>query len=87
MLYTVRSERLLMEELDDNILFRWFVGWSLTFADAYNLVRRRNLTAHPAPEWREPICACTHTSAFSRAVTCTSSTPTAAWSKTRRRKA
>ena len=25
-LYTVRSERLLMEELDDNLLFRWFVG-------------------------------------------------------------
>jgi transposase len=29
MLYTVRSERLLMEELDYNILFRWFVGLSL----------------------------------------------------------
>ena len=25
-LYTVRSERLLIEELDDNRLFRWFVG-------------------------------------------------------------
>ena len=25
-LYTVRSERLLMEELNDNLLFRWFVG-------------------------------------------------------------
>ena len=25
-LYTVRSERLLMEELDYNLLFRWFVG-------------------------------------------------------------
>ena len=24
--YTVRSERLLMEELDYNLLFRWFVG-------------------------------------------------------------
>lgn len=29
MLYTVRSERLLMEELDYNILYRWFVGLSL----------------------------------------------------------
>ena len=29
MLYTVRSGRLLMEELDYNILFRWFVGLSL----------------------------------------------------------
>ena len=28
-LYTVRSERLLMEELDDNLLFRWFVGLHL----------------------------------------------------------
>ena len=25
-LYSVRSERLLMEQLDDNLLFRWFVG-------------------------------------------------------------
>jgi transposase len=24
--YTIRSERLPMEQLDDNILFRWFVG-------------------------------------------------------------
>jgi transposase len=29
MLYTIRSERLLMEELDYNILYRWFVGLSL----------------------------------------------------------
>lgn len=29
LLYTVRSERLLMEELDYNILYRWFVGLSL----------------------------------------------------------
>src|SRR5437762_2427483 len=28
-LYTVRSERLLMEELRYNLLFRWFVGLSL----------------------------------------------------------
>ena len=26
MLYSVRSERLLMEEMDYNLLFRWFVG-------------------------------------------------------------
>ena len=25
-LYSVRSERLLMEQLDYNLLFRWFVG-------------------------------------------------------------
>jgi transposase len=29
MLYTVRSERLLMEQLDYNFLFRWFVGLSM----------------------------------------------------------
>src|SRR5215471_15535069 len=29
-LYTVRSERLLMEQLDYNLLFRWFVGASMT---------------------------------------------------------
>lgn len=28
-LYTVRSERLLMEELDYNLLFRWFVGMNM----------------------------------------------------------
>jgi transposase len=30
--YTVRSERQLMEQLDHNLLFRWFVGLS---ADAH----------------------------------------------------
>jgi len=28
-LYTVRSERLLMEEIDDSVLYRWFVGLSM----------------------------------------------------------
>ena len=28
-LYTVRSERLLMEELNYNLLFRWFVGLNM----------------------------------------------------------
>src|SRR3954463_1088712 len=28
-LYTVRRERLLMEEIDDSILFRWFIGLGL----------------------------------------------------------
>src|SRR5207237_10207703 len=28
-LYSVRSERLLMEQLDDNLLFRWFVGLNM----------------------------------------------------------
>ena len=29
MFYSIRSERLLMEELDYNLLFRWFVGLSM----------------------------------------------------------
>ena len=29
MLYSVRSERLLMEEIDCSVLFRWFVGMNL----------------------------------------------------------
>src|SRR5258707_9937137 len=29
MLYSIRSERLLMEEIDYNLLFRWFVGLNL----------------------------------------------------------
>ena len=29
MLYSVRSERLLMEQMDYNILFRWFVGLNM----------------------------------------------------------
>ena len=28
-LYSVRSERLLIEQLDYNLLLRWFVGWSM----------------------------------------------------------
>src|SRR5437667_11540137 len=32
MLYSVRSERLLVEEIDYNILFRWFVGRNLDHA-------------------------------------------------------
>ena len=29
MLYSIRSERLLMEEIDCSMLFRWFVGMNL----------------------------------------------------------
>jgi hypothetical protein len=39
MLYSIRSERLLMEEMDYNLLFRWFVGlnaddavWDATYS-------------------------------------------------------
>jgi transposase len=29
MLYSIRSERLLMEEMDYSVLFRWFVGMNM----------------------------------------------------------
>jgi transposase len=29
MLYSIRSERLLMEEIDYSVLFRWFIGLNL----------------------------------------------------------
>src|SRR2546428_13983870 len=49
-LYTVRSERLLMEQLQYNLLFRWFVGlsmddpvWAVT---VFPKNRERRLRAH-----------------------------------------
>ena len=42
-LYTIRSERMLMEELNYSLLFRWFVGlnlddevWDVTAANIWN---------------------------------------------------
>src|SRR6202047_4652907 len=45
MLYSVRSERLLIEEIDYNILFRWFVGLNLDDAvwEATVFTKNRNL--------------------------------------------
>src|SRR6201999_352006 len=44
MLYSVRSERLLMEEIDYSMLFRWFVGMNLdeTVWDATVFTKNRN---------------------------------------------
>ena len=44
MLYSIRSERLLMEDLDYNILYRWFVGLSLDDAvwDATTFTKNRD---------------------------------------------
>src|SRR5512145_1380194 len=44
MLYSIRSERLLMEELDYNILYRWFIGLSLDDAvwDATTFSKNRD---------------------------------------------
>ena len=50
MLYSVRSERLLMEEIDYSILFRWFVGLNLD--DAVWMQPRSPRTATDC--WRGP---------------------------------
>src|SRR5881397_4395560 len=44
LLYSIRSERLLMEELDYNILYRWFVGLSMDDAvwDASTFTKNRD---------------------------------------------
>jgi transposase len=44
MLYSIRSERLLMEELDYSVLYRWFVGLSLDDAvwDATTFTKNRD---------------------------------------------
>lgn len=44
LLYSIRSERLLMEDLDYNILYRWFVGLSLDDAvwDATTFTKNRD---------------------------------------------
>src|SRR6201988_1315774 len=55
LLYSVRSERLLMEEIDYNILFRWFVGLNLDDAvwDATVFTKNRDrlLEAEVAKEF------------------------------------
>ena len=55
MLYSVRSERLLMEEMDYNILVRWFVGLNLDDAvwDATVFAKNRDrlLEAEVAKEF------------------------------------
>jgi len=54
-LYTVRSERLLMEELDYNLLFRWFVGMNMDeevwHATVYTKNRDRLLEADVAKKF------------------------------------
>ena len=61
MLYSVRSERLLVEEIDYNILFRWFVGLNLDDAvwDATVFTKNRDrlLEAEVAREFLSRIVA------------------------------
>lgn len=53
MLYSIRSERLLIEELDYSVLYRWFVGLSLDNpiwdATTFTKNRDRLLARQPAP--------------------------------------
>jgi transposase len=60
-LYSVRSERLLMEQLDYNLLFRWFVGlnlddpiWDVT---VYTKNRQRLLDGQVAEEFFQQVIA------------------------------
>src|ERR1700757_398268 len=61
MLYSVRSERLLMEEMDYNILFRWFVGLNLDDpvwdATVFTKNRDRLLEAEVAKEFLGRVVA------------------------------
>ena len=60
-LYTVRSERLLMEQLDYNLLFRWFVGLSMDDevwdASTFSKNRDRLLTGNIAEEFFKQVRA------------------------------
>jgi len=59
MLYSIRSERLLVEELDYNLLFRWFVGLNADEAvwDATTFTKNRDrlLEADVAKEFLTPV--------------------------------
>jgi len=59
MLYTIRSERQLMEQLDFNILYRWFVGLGMDDpvwdATVYTKNRRRLLDGRVAVKFFEAI--------------------------------
>jgi transposase len=54
--YGIRSERLLMEQLDYNLLFRWFVGLSMDDpvwdASTFSKNRERLLAGDIAQRWR-----------------------------------
>jgi transposase len=58
MLYSIRSERLLMEEIDYSMLFRWFVGLNMDegawAAITFTKNRDRLLEAEVAKDsWRK----------------------------------
>jgi hypothetical protein len=45
--YSVRSERLLVEQIDYNLLFRWFVGWDDGDGRNFHGQKRSNKTDGP----------------------------------------
>src|SRR2546421_10535439 len=61
MLYSIRSERLLMEEMDYSMLFRWFVGLNLDEevwdATTFTKNRDRLLEAEVAKEFLAQVVA------------------------------
>ena len=65
-LYSIRSERMLMEQLDYNLLFRWFVGLSMDDgiwdATVFTKNRDRLLRGHidPVQRHRWPYDAARH---------------------------
>src|SRR5712664_4255846 len=60
-LYTVRSERMLMEQLDYNLLFRWFVGMNIDDAmwvpTVYSKNRDRLLQGEVAEAFFDEVLA------------------------------
>ena len=73
-LYTIRSERLLMEEIDYSVLFRWFVGLSMdepiwsptTFSKNRDRLLQATSPARSSTRWStrraRPACCPTSTS-------------------------
>src|SRR5438445_4985810 len=65
LLYSVRSERLLMEQLDYNLLFRWFVGLSMDDAvwdaSTFSKNRERMLEGDIAEAFFQGVLGCSAT--------------------------
>jgi transposase len=51
MLYTIRSERMLVEQMEYNLLFRWFVGLGMNERVWDACVSDRNTV----PRWPDPL--------------------------------
>src|SRR2546421_10074909 len=50
--FSIRSERLLMEQLNYNLLYRWFVGWGWTMRCGTTRCSPRTATGCWRPTWR-----------------------------------